>query len=608
MCASLLAACSFGLALSSPSVRLVSNLPSPQPVGTVIGLTALARYAGRPTVVFRYSVSVDGGEFRMVRDFSQDKSFAWRPELFEHEARVRVTIRNNESRKTEEAELPFRITSRITGSQQVVSPTAHPLVALFSAPPCPEGSQFRVAFQKEGDAPHRTPSEACRGSRSNNIYVAQMRADTLYQMHGEVTTGDQVQPGAPTVFHTGIPDGKFPPRTVVTARNARSSSAEPVLITTLTDPMHLMASDLEGNLIWYLPEPSEYQVDVLAGGRFLIDAPGANSVNDMKRVQLLKELDLVGNTIRETNVSRVAEQLESHGIKSDCKKGGQQCLSGFHHDAIRLPNGHTLVIAGFERMFPAGTQGSKEPVDVLGDMVLDLDPDFQLAWFWNAFDHMDLKRLPRRVMNTCKQGPGSGGCPPVFLAAAANGWLHSNSLNYDPRDGNVLLSIPEQDWVVKIDYQNGKGSGRILWRLGLDGDFTAKSDVPDPWFSFQHDAGFDPPGSDMISLFDDGHRRREKSPQANNRGQVWRLDEKAHIATLVMNTDLGVYSVGPGSAERLQNGNYHFDAGLVDPGPAPFGRAIEVSPEGKIVYSLQVDGAITYRSYRLVDLYTPTVK
>ena len=38
------------------------------------------------------------------------------------------------------------------------------------------------------------------------------------------------------------------------------------------------------------------------------------------------------------------------------------------HDAIRLSNGHTLVIASAERMYPAGTQGSTGPVDVLGDI------------------------------------------------------------------------------------------------------------------------------------------------------------------------------------------------------------------------------------------------
>src|SRR5580704_10505712 len=98
----------------------------------------------------------------------------------------------------------------------------------------------------------------------------------------------------------------------------------------------------------------------------------------MRSLQVVREMDPAGNILRETNNARVGEQLESRGLRSDCKKSGKECVSGFHHEAIRLPNGHTLVIAGLERMFPAGTQGSKEPVDILGDLIEDLDEDFQV--------------------------------------------------------------------------------------------------------------------------------------------------------------------------------------------------------------------------------------
>ena len=147
-------------------------------------------------------------------------------------------------------------------------------------------------------------------------------------------------------------------------------------------------------------------------------------------------MDLAGNIIRETNASRVAEQLESRGIHSDCRAGGKECVSGFHHEAIRLPNGHTLAIAGLERMMPAGTQGSKEPVDILGDVVVDLDEDFQVAGVWNTFDHLDMNR---KSYKDAKCKTGGGGCPPVLLAPEANGWTHSNSLNYIPSTGDFLF-------------------------------------------------------------------------------------------------------------------------------------------------------------------------
>ena len=590
------------------SVRLMAGLPSPQPVGTVVSLVPRVENAERGTHVFRYSVSVDNGPFQILRDFSQQQEFVWAPALYEHDARVRLTVRNNATNSSAEAELPFRVVSRVKSQPGVVTPTANPLVALFSAPPCPEGSQFRVEFQREGRAESsRTSLEPCRGSRSSNVYVAGMHADSDYRMRLELVSPTSVTSGEWLPFHTGLLDGRFPPVSVTTARTGSAPPpTERFLIRSLAsvsgESWRAMASDLDGNVVWYM-NTSAFLTRVLPGGRFLVMAEGANSANDMRRLQVLKELNLLGQTVRETNVSRVAEQLATRGIVSRCKKDGQQCVTGFHHDAIRLPNGHTLVLAGLERMFPEGAQGSSDPIDVLGDIVVDLDEDFQVAWVWNSFDHMDLKRSAIGD-EKCRFGPGSGGCTPVFLADQANGWLHSNSLHYVHGSGDVLISIPAQDWVIKIDYKDGNGSGKILWRLGHDGDFTVKSNDPDPWFSFQHDARIETPGSNRLIVFDDGHRRKKTNPKANNRGQVWELDEKARTATLVYNADVGAYAIAVGSAQRLSNGGYTFESGFINPGPSPYGQSTEISPDGKIVYAQQAAGGVTYRSYRVPDLYT----
>lgn len=601
------------------AVRLEPNLPSPQPVGTLITLMARMENASHATHVARYSVSVDGGPFHVVRDFSQEPIFAWSPELYEHEARVRVTVRDNDSKRTAEAELPYRIVSRVKDSRPAVTATSHPLVALFSAPPCPQGNQFRVEFRRQGDTESvRTPPDPCRAGRSMNIYVAGMRADSDYQMREETMSSRGTETGAWIPFHTGLLGAEFPPVTIPHPRAAGSAAIDRVLVRSIaSDPWHVTATDLEGNVIWSL-DTHAFLTRVLSGGRFLVLADGANTQNDIKRWQLVREIDLLGHTVRETNIGIVAEQLAAHGIASRCKQNGQQCISGFHHEAIRLPNGHTLAVAGLERMFPDGAQGTRDPVDVLGDLVIDLDQDFQVAWVWNAFDHLDVERKSLGD-EKCKLGPGDDGCTPVFLAATANGWLHSNSLDYIPGSGDLLLSMPEQDWVLKIDYKDGKGSGKVLWRLGQGGDFTAKSSDPYPWFSYQHDVGFDPPGSNRLIVFDDGHQRKKKYPEANNRGQVWELDEANHTATLVMNADLGVYAVAVGSAQSLSNGGFSFESGFINPGPLPpanppqfgffvFSRATETTADGEIAYSQQVNGALTYRSFRVPDLYTPPRK
>ena len=144
--------------------------------------------------------------------------------------------------------------------------------------------------------------------------------------------------------------------------------------------------------------------------------------------------------------------------------GGSDCLVGaFHHEATRLPNGHTLALTDEERIFTDGTQGSSpaNPVDIIGDIMIDLDTNFQVVGYWRAFDHLNVNRAAI-LGETCVNN--QGGCPPVILVSGkANDWLHGNALYFTPSDGSVLFSIRHQDWVVKIDYANGTGTGNILW-------------------------------------------------------------------------------------------------------------------------------------------------
>src|SRR5437667_7946707 len=119
-------------------------------------------------------------------------------------------------------------------------------------------------------------------------------------------------------------------------------------------------------------------------------------------------------------------------------------------------------------------------------------------------------------------------------------WLHVNAVSWSPADGNLVLSIRHQDWVIKIDYGNGAGDGHVIWRLGQGGDFTVNSAEPNPWFSHQHNAHY--VDDHTLILFDNGNTRRASDPNAHNRGQVWTLDEVGMTATSVLNADLGDYS------------------------------------------------------------------
>src|SRR5262249_43592131 len=156
------------------------------------------------------------------------------------------------------------------------------------------------------------------------------------------------------------------------------------------------------------------------------------------------------------------------------------------------------------------------PTDYVGEMVGVLAQDFQVRWVWDAFDHLDVNRGP--VL-----GEGAEGPERVVPRLPAVGWLHVNAVALSPTDGNLILSVRMQDWVIKIDYRNGTGDGHVVWRLGQGGDFVVNSADPNPWFSHQHNAHYI--DDHTLILFDTGNTRRASDPNAHSRGQVWTLDE-----------------------------------------------------------------------------------
>jgi hypothetical protein len=178
-----------------------------------------------------------------------------------------------------------------------------------------------------------------------------------------------------------------------------------------------------------------------------------------------------------------------------------------------------------------------------------------------------------------------------------------NAVSWSPADGNLILSLRHQDWVVKIDYGNGAGDGHVVWRLGQGGDFTVNSTDPNPWFSHQHDAHYI--DDSTLILFDNGNTRRASDPTDDSRGQVWKLDEQTMTATPAVSDNLGNYSMALGAAQRLDNGNYSFTSGFQGQPPNVFGQSIEMRPDGSEAYVLQINRT-EYRSFRIRTLYEGT--
>jgi hypothetical protein len=188
--------------------------------------------------------------------------------------------------------------------------------------------------------------------------------------------------------------------------------------------------------------------------------------------------------------------------------------------------------------------------------------------------------------------------------------LHANSLEYLPSDGDLLVSLRDQNWVVKIDWENGTGTGGILWRLGVDGNFTPEgvTGVTYPWFSGQHDAGFVDNAETTFMVFDDGTTRVAQAGGGDSRGQIWNINQTTLEATLVLNQDLGEYSPSLGSAQLIENGDYMFLSGNIMIGKDTVeAQNLEYTPTGTNVFTLQSVGpAPSYRGWRMTSLYNST--
>lgn len=582
-------------------VSLTPSEPAPQPIGAPITWAATASDLGA-NPVYQFRVGPEHGPLGVVRDFSLSSSFSWTP-MEEGTYDIQVIAKQGfNATRVESSDVLDVVNSRVTGAEAVITPTSNPLVALYSVPPTrpgpgPHGS-VHVEFSVAGDQPSwRSTNELpSKPGESTNFFVAGMLPNTTYEMRDVFSDGAT---SSPLLFTTGnLPTTlAFPTFTVQQSPGPESDGDQDMvfhqLIKAPSNVPNPLATDLQGRVEWYYDVShsgltfTQAGQSLVPGGTVLLigidhDSPLPGSRN------ILREIDLAGNVVRETNIAAVNAELTSMG---------HDVITSFFHDVQRLPNGQTAVIGLTERTVNLNGVAT----NYIGNMILVLDKNFQVAWAWDAFDHLDVNRGP--ILGEIVP-PGSSGPTASVPRLPAVDWLHLNAVSWSPADGNLVLSIRHQDWVIKIDYRNGEGDGHVIWRLGQGGDFSVNSTDPNPWFSHQHNAHF--VDDTTMVLFDNGNTRHASDPNAHSRGQVWKLDEQTMTATLVLNVDLGRFSGALGAAQQLANGDYSFTLGENGPEPPrPPANTVEVTPGGTIVYNLQVNEP-EYRAYRISTLYAGT--
>ena len=425
-----------------------SSIASPMPLATPVLFSAASPDATSTNLWYRFRFREQGGDYQIIRDYGPLSTLQWTAANHEGIYEMEVSIRDLSTGDQSATSSIFEFQSLVTSGQPAATPTANSLLFLYSAPACDSGSQMQVRFQASNLASQTTPFQACNSTTSMNFYLAGLRANTTYSAQSVLNNGSTTVNGSSVSFTTGsLPANLYTDNIVVPVNQ---SSADPIL---LGGPLgaNSVANDLTGNVIWYGPPDPTFLTRAETGGVFwcILEAPGSDTTQ-----QVVRKFDLSGMTLLETNAARVNEQLAALGKRQ---------ISGFHHEARTLADGSVAVLAAVEQIL-TDVQGPGA-VDVLGDMIIVMDKNLNVVWTWDAFDNLNNSRQAT-LGETCP----NAGCPAFYLAASANDWTHSNSIQ-ETVDGNLLLSMRNQDWLIKINYNSGAGDGHIIWRMGVNGDF-----------------------------------------------------------------------------------------------------------------------------------------
>ena len=517
-----------------------------------------------------------------------------------------VTLTSGSSASTKTVQLTGT-GAQLSGGESQVTATGNPVVALYSFQPEQQG-MVHVEFGTDIGYGRSTNSVATPANEGPvSILVAGMKQGTTYHMRAVLTESDgTVVDDQDHTFTTGsFPSGLLPQISVTTSPGKTPQPGIEMLDgATATGNKYYLeayAVDLQGNVIWGYNFPDHagpntivQPIKLMPNGNLLVELsfasqfvlPGQGVVLTPadKSVDLIREINLAGDPVAQITMAQLNAKLAAAGYN--------WTLLDFHHDVAILPNGHIVAIAEMIKPY-TNLPGYTGTTNVLGDVLIDLDQNFNVSWVWNEFDHLDVNRHPI-------------GFPD---------WTHTNAVFYSPEDGDLLVSMRHQSWIIEIDYENGKGSGDILWRLGNEGDFTLKGGTaPQDWFYGEHDPRFTPNGAGAeqfsLTMMDNGYGRITSSGMCTGTGAacyttapILAVDEATKTATITFRDTLPAskFSIWGGSGTQLANGDLEYDLCALSNG-SEIDEVTTTNPS-QPVWTMTETGENLYRAHRLPSLY-----
>lgn len=483
-----------------------------------------------------------------------------------------------------------------------VAATQNPLVAAYTVV-IPNGASAQVQFGKDTSYGLNTWAVTPPTGGTQTILVAGMRASTTYHMQATTTlaNGTQVK-DADHAFQTGaIPAAQLPNITTeLTGAGTPSPGVELMGLVpnaTSINQLAALATDLSGNVIWYYAMPTgayPEPIKLLPNGHMLMLALGGSACgqgsapNATCSLDDAREIDLAGNIINDVTVSQVNQSLSNI---ADFQ------ITQFTHDILELPNGHLIILCIVPKIVN-GVTGIPNGTIITGNAVVDWDPTASaVVWAWSVYDHLSYSHAPYGI----------------------NDWTHGNALFYSTDDGNILLSLRNQNWILKLNYQDGSGDGSILWHFGPGGDFTLPNgQAPIEWNYGQHYVTIQSPNtSGIFSLmfFNNGDSRLldANNDVCGTTGQIacyssvpiFQVNEYTKTASVLWEDKLApAYSICCGDALILPTGNVEFDVAYdVNTPNVSYVEEVTQTQSPELLWRMNITNQLAYRAYRIPSLY-----
>ncbi len=246
------------------------------------------------------------------------------------------------------------------------------------------------------------------------------------------------------------------------------------------DAQYTFALDASGVVRWYIPGDGQ-DIHQLPSGDFLF-----------RMDNIIREMDVLGNVKRSWHPTMRTSVVPLPG-------GVPVATRQFHHDVQSLPNGDLLTLTRNDRFvndFPSSDTDPNAPsgtAEVRYDEVIEFTPDGIIVGRWSMLDLLD----PTRI--------GYG----VVQPTEPHDWSHGNAVVYDPRDDSLIVSLREQDAVVKFSQETGE----LKWIIGPHDNWGPRfeqyllTQVGEPfeWQYHQHAPKLLPNGN--ILIHDNGNFR-----------------------------------------------------------------------------------------------------